>query len=335
MSKTYNAQRIVALNEPLQWQRVERVLELAPNQVEVQVEAAGVCYRDLLDRRGAYPFIRLPIATGHEFSGTICRLGSEAAKRWQLSDRVANVHGDDHSAASGLSSFFGLVESGAYAEYIVAPEHCLVRVPDGVSFRDAAAVMCTAAVALRGLRSRGQLKRGESVLVSGASGGVGVHALQVAKMLGAGKVIGVTTSADKVEFLRSAGADQVIVADASEPRFHKDVGDGVDVVLETVGAPTFNASLRSLKPGGRLVVIGNVTAASAKLSIGLAILKELAVLGSSGCSKRDLEDVFKWIESGKFRAVIMCEMPLRDAAKAQSILEEKRVLGRIVLRPRL
>src|SRR5258706_304353 len=143
-----------------------------------------------------------------------------------------------------------------------------VRVPDGLATADAAFLHCTAAVALRALRRHGRLTAGQTVVMTGATGGVGIHALQVAKILGA-RVIAVTSSERKVDALRAAGADDVVVSTGA---FHRDVmsrtDGGADVALELVGAPTFNSSLRSLRMGGRLALVGNVTAERVELNPG-------------------------------------------------------------------
>src|SRR5262249_9354533 len=149
---------------------------------------------------------------------------------------------------------YGQTTDGGYAEEVLSWPSSLVRVPDAVPLDAASFLHCTAAVALRGLRRHARLQAGETVVISGASGGVGVHAIQVAKILGA-RVLAITTSAAKEERLRGLGADQVLLS-PPDGGFHKAVqaatGGGADVALDLVGTPTLNGSLRSLRMNGRL-----------------------------------------------------------------------------------
>ncbi|MBC8072211.1 MAG: zinc-binding dehydrogenase, partial [Deltaproteobacteria bacterium] len=176
---------------------------------------------------------------------------------------------------------------------------------------------------------------GERVLVTGASGGVGIHALQVAKALGA-HVIAATTSNAKAALLREYGADEVVVGEPAQ--LHHAVkratgGVGVEVALDCVGTPTLNAALRSLRQGGRLVVLGNVTTLRWEINPGFVILGELEVHGSAGCNRADLEQVLRWVVAGELRPVLQEVLPLAAAAEAQRRLEQRRVSGRLVLSP--
>jgi len=182
------------------------------------------------------------------------------------------------------------------------------------------------------LRERARVRAGETVLVTGASGGVGLHAIPVAKALGA-RVVAVTSSAAKAEALGARGADEVLVS--ADHEFHKPMrrAGGVDVVLDCVGAPTLAASMRSLKPTGRVVVVGNVTALRAELNPGLFILTEIALLGASGCTREDLADVLAWVREGRLAPVVAGTLPLAAAADAHRRLEARGVVGRLVLVP--
>jgi acryloyl-coenzyme A reductase len=226
---------------------------------------------------------------------------------------------------------FGITIDGAYADHVLAPAGCLVPLPDGIPAEEGCFLACTAGIALRGLRERARLQAGETLLVTGASGGVGLHALQVGRALGA-RVVAVTSSAAKAEELRRRGADEVLVS--ADHAFHKQArGLGVDVVLDCVGAPTLNASLRSLRPMGRLVVAGNVTTSRAEVNPGLLILSELSIAGTSGCDRDDLRQVLAWVQEGKVRPVLAEVLPLAAAAEAHERLERKGVIGRLVLAP--
>src|SRR5579871_6740823 len=220
-----------------------------PGQALVRVRAVGVCYRDLLDRLGKYPFMKRPVVTGHEFAGEVAEGGAGAP--FSVGDRVAALHrppcgacdecrAGEETRCTGSFASFGHTVDGGYAEYAVADAAALVPVPDAVPLQQAAFLHCTAGVALRALRHRARLVAGETVLITGASGGVGIHAVQVARLLGA-RVVAVTSKESKAEALRAAGADDVLVAAGA---FHREAlarTGGADVALELVGAPTFHS----------------------------------------------------------------------------------------------
>jgi NADPH:quinone reductase-like Zn-dependent oxidoreductase len=229
---------------------------------------------------------------------------------------------------------FGLTLDGGYAEHVLAPAGCLVPLPDAVPFEHGCFLACTAGVALRGLRTRGELKSGERVLITGASGGVGLHAIQVAKALGA-EVLAVTSSEHKANELRETGADHVIVS--PDMKFHAEAqrksDGGVHVVLDCVGAPTLNSSIRSLRPMGKVVVCGNVTIGRHEINPGYFILMEAGVIGTSSCTRADLATVLGWVADGKLEPKLAEVLPLSSAVDAHRRLEDKGVTGRLVLDP--
>ena len=313
-------------------------------QVVVRVAACGVCHRDLIDRDGGYGFMRRPVVTGHEVAGTVEAVG-DGVRGFAVGDGVvtglrapcgecaACVAGDEvRCQASAV--VYGITVDGGYAERARLWASSLVRVPDGVDLAAAAILNCTAAVALRALRRHARLAAGETVLMTGASGGVGVHALQVARILGA-RVVAVTSSADKVERLRALGAGEVVVA--RDAGWHKEVmartGGGADVALELVGAPTFNGALRSLRLGGRAVVVGNITTERVEVNPGYLIARELTVAGSMGATRAELGEVLGWVRDGKLAPVIAARRPLGEARAAQAALKDKSVVGRQLLIP--
>ena len=313
-----------------------------PGQVVVRVAACGVCYRDLIDRAGGYPFMRRPVVTGHEAAGTVEAVG-EGVRGFAVGDRVATglrapcgacaaCAAGDEVRCQGSPVMYGITVDGGYAERMVLWESSLVRVPDGVDLAAAAMLNCTAGVALRMLRRHARVVAGETVLITGASGGVGVHALQVAHILGA-RVVAVSSSEEKAARLKELGADDVVIARGES--WHKEVlaRGGADVALELVGAPTFNAALRSLRMGGRLVIVGNVTQERIEVNPGYLISRELSVAGSMGAAKSELAEVFRWVEEGKLRPVVAARRPLAEAREAQAALKEKSVVGRQLLVP--
>lgn len=317
---------------------------LTPGHVVVRVRAAGVCYRDVIDRRGGFPFMKRPVVPGHEFAGEVVAVADDVTKL-AVGDRVVNLHrapcGECEFCLAGAEPrcsrslfMFGLTIDGGYAERVLAPSGALVLLPDAIGFESGCFLACTAGVALRGLRDRGGLTAGEKVLITGASGGVGLHAIQVAKALGA-DVLAVTSSAQKAASLGEAGADDVIVS--AKLSFHAEVkqrtGGGVHVVLDCVGGPTLNSSIRSVRPMGRVVVAGNVTVEHQTINPGYFILNEVTLSGTSGCSRADLRQVLAWVEQGAITPRLAEVLPLARAAEAQRRLEDKGVVGRLVLTP--
>ena len=164
--------------------------------------------------------------------------------------------------------------------------------------------------------------------------GVGLHGVQVAKALGA-RVLAVTSSEAKAEAIREHGADDVIVS--TDLAFHKEVKSktdgGVHLVLDCVGVPTLNAAIRSVRPMGRVVVAGNVTVERHEVNPGYLILNEVSIGGTSGCTREDLADVLSWVAEGKLAPVLADTLPLEQAPDAHRRLEQRKVTGRLVLRP--
>jgi NADPH:quinone reductase-like Zn-dependent oxidoreductase len=290
--------------------------------------------------------MKLPTVLGHEFAGEIVRLGERAGEAGlRLGDRVVNLHRPSCRACARCLAgepilcerawqSFGHTVDGSYAELVCAHHDVLVPMPAAISPEVGASLMCTAGVALQALRARGKLGLGETVLVTGASGGVGTMAVQLARRMGA-RVIATTTSEAKVDALRELGAHHVVVA--AEGGFHSRVldlsGGGVDLCLELTGAITFRSALRSLRRGGRMVVIGNIDTRKIELNLGALILYGYQLAGSASCTRRDLLDVFALVEAGELVPRIDRTLPLASAAEAHRLLEARAVVGRIVLVP--
>ena len=178
---------------------------------------------------------------------------------------------------------------------------------------------------------RGNLKQNERVLVTGASGGVGSSAVMLASRLGA-HVIGTTGNVEKNEkYIKNLGAKECISADKGFSKILEKNNNLVDMVIENVGAPTFTDSLRSLKPGGRLILIGNVSNASVKLPLGLCILKSLAIIGTDSIASEELEKMFLFLEKENLKPFIDRVLPLEQATYAHDLVEQRGVNGRLVL----
>ncbi len=307
-------------------------------QVSIAVEACGVCYRDLIDRGGRFPFLRLPVTPGHEVAGRVVAVGPDAHD-FKPGDRVGTMHRDaclecercragETSLCRSAMWVFGIMADGGYASSLLAPESALFAMPASLPAPQAAIQHCTFGTAYRDLVTLGRLAAGERVLVTGANGGVGSAAVQIAARVGA-HVIAVVRDARHGDALRALGAAEVLVDAGST--FHGAVGaDKLDVALDTVGAATFNASLRSLRVGGRLVVVGNIQPERASLNLGYVITNGITIIGGSGATRTDMAKLFAL---GPFESVIERILPLARADEAQRAVLAGGLRGRIVLVP--
>lgn len=314
-------------------------------QVLVAVKGSGVCHHDVINRNGGFPRTVFPAILGHEIAGEIVEVGS-GVRGFKVGDRVATLQlqpcGVCRACRQGRESlcregtgFFGEESPGGYAEFVAADESALVHLPSDVSAEVGSVLACAVGTALHAIRDRAQLRVGETVLITGASGGVGVHAIQLARLAGA-RVIAVTSSPSKADDLSRIGADDVVVSEDLD--FAQQVkkltsDEGVDAVLEIVGARSFPASLRSMRSGGRLVFVGNVTAQKVSVAPAMTILKELTIMGSDACTRQELVDVIDLVRRGVLLPVIDRKLPLTSAAEAHRLLEDREVKGRIVLVP--
>jgi acryloyl-coenzyme A reductase len=310
----------------------------AGDQVVVQVEACGVCYRDCIDRDGRFAFVRLPITPGHEAVGRVVAVGA-AVSEWRVGDRVATMHRDfcgscgacrrgDSSLCRSAAAVLGLLVDGGYATHLSAPSRCLYRAAD-LPGPAAAILHCTFGTAYRGVRRFGRLRAGQRVLVTGANGGVGSAAVQVAARLGA-EVVAVVRDEAAVEFVRGCGASAVLVDPGD--RFHKRIGQPVDVAIDCVGQPTFNAAVRSVAIGGRVVVVGNVVPKPVQLNLGYLITRGIELCGSSGATRDDMADVVALHCAHPFRFDTTV-ISLDNAETAQRQVRAGQLRGRLVLVP--
>lgn len=316
--------------------------DLRPREILVRVRAVGVCYHDIINRGGHLPRTKLPSILGHEIAGEVVAAGAEV-QAFRPADRVASIQrvpcGRCDLCRRGRSTlckegvFFGEEIPGGYAEFVAAEEQGFAKIPDGIPFEEASICGCTIGTAIHVVRTRGGVLLDESVLITGASGGVGLHAIQVCRLIGA-RVYAVTSSPRKEARLREAGADEVIVAPDLKfaPAVRRATGGrGVDVVLEITGALTFDQAMRSLAPAGRLIVVGNLETRPVSFMPGLVILKEIEIRGSFATTTAELSESFRLVTEKKIRPVVSKVMPLAEVASAHQILYDRGVTGRIVL----
>ncbi|RKH33785.1 zinc-binding dehydrogenase [Corallococcus praedator] len=327
--------------------RLETVPVPRPGKGEVllRVHACGVCYHDVINRRGNLPRTHVPAILGHEAAGEVVEVGPDTPG-WKVGDRAATLQrmscGECALCLAGRNSlcktdnrFFGEELQGGYAQFMVAPVRGLGRVPASLPWAVAATVCCTLGTAVHTLRTRAKVRAGETVLITGASGGVGLAAVQLAKVDGA-RVIAITSGEAKVAALKEAGADEVIVSrglDFGSEARKRTFGNGVDVAVEIVGSATFDQTLKSMAPGGRVVVVGNLESGVVNLNPGLVIVKELEILGAYATTREELDESLRLTAAGQVRPFVSEEVALADAGRAHFRLENREVAGRLVLVP--
>ncbi len=316
----------------------------APGEVLIEVRAAALNHLDLWVRRGLPIETTMPHIGGSDVAGVVAQLGADVDAGW-LGARVVV----DPSLSCGKCEWCGRGEHslcleyrilgehtpGGFAEYVAVPAANLYRIPDNFGFPAAAAAPLAYLTAWRALKTRGRLKAGESVLVTGASGGVASAALQIARYLGA-RVFAVTTG-ENVERVRALGAHVVYDRERVEyaRELWRDTGKrGVDVVVDSVGTQTWQANLRSLARLGRLVVYGATTGPMAESDLRLIFWKQIEILGTTMSTRAEFRAVMDLVFSGKLTPVVDEVLPLTAARLAHDRLEKGEQFGKIVLLPR-
>lgn len=307
--------------------------------VVLRVRATSLNYHDVFTRRGMPGIkIAMPAIMGLDVAGEIVAVGPGVAG-WAVGDRVLV---DPINRVEG--GLMGETVHGGLAELCRARAHQLIRIPEGVSFLDAAALPCAYGTALRMMYTIGQVKAGERVLILGASGGVGVCCLQLAKLAGA-EVIACAGTDAKGERLRALGADHVINYAQQDfmkevyARFGKPVrrgagiGNGVDVVVNYTGGDTWVKSLRVLKVGGRLLTCGATAGYDPAEDIRFIWTFELQVRGSNGWMRDDVLALLDMVQAGKLKVIQEDAVPLDDAAAALARIEGRNVFGKMMVQP--
>lgn len=309
------------------------VPEPGPGQVRIAVRAAALNHLDLWVRRGLPIRIEMPHVGGSDVAGLVDALGAGVAG-WSLGDRVVVHPLLPPARAGGEPRILGEHLNGGFQEALVVDAANLRRVPEALSFEQAAALPVAFVTAWQMLVGRAGLQAGETVLVQGAGSGVGTAAVQIGRLLGA-RVIAATSSRVKQEGVRALGAHDVI--DYREENIYRRVlaltgGRGADVVFEHVGPATFEASVLSAARGGRIVVCGATTGRTARLPLPFLFARELSVLGVTLGPIEVLDRVLAHAADGRLVPVIDRVLALEACREAQEWLEGGRHFGKVVLR---
>ena len=298
-----------------------------PGEVLVRVKAASVNFPDLLLTQGKYQLkLEPPFTPGMDFSGIIDTLGEGVTGPLREGTDVA-----------------GGVRSGAFAEYIVVPVSSLQKKPPAMSFAEAASYSAAYLTAYVALVRRGNLQPGETLLVHGASGGVGLAAVDVGKLLGA-TVIATGASDDKLDKVIAHGADYAINVTQGFRDKVKTLtkGRGADVIFDPVGGDVFDESVRCIAFDGRLLVIGFTSGRIATVSTNMPLIKGFSVVGVRAGEygrqfpdkgRENVETIWNWAREGKVHPRVHAEFPLEKAMDAFAMLWNRKVVGKVVITP--
>jgi NADPH2:quinone reductase len=302
--------------------------EAGLGQVLVDVHASALNFPDVLMIEGKYqsrpPF---PFSPGGEIAGTVAALG-DGVDGFAVGDNV-----------------FGGIGVGGFAEQVAVPAGALVHMPDGMSYAQASGISTTYGTSYYALKQRAELVPGETLLVLGAAGGVGLAAVELGKAMGA-RVIAAASSAEKLAVARDAGADELI--DYSDGELKDKVkaltdGKGADVIYDPVGGSLFDQCMRSINWYGRVLVIGFAAGDIPRVPINLILLKSCQLVGvffgawsakNPAESRRNLEEVLDFYRAGKIQALVGREYPMAQYAEALRCLSERRAIGKVVLKIR-
>ncbi|RZL57993.1 MAG: NADPH:quinone oxidoreductase family protein [Variovorax sp.] len=296
-----------------------------PGQLVISTRACGVNFPDTLIIQGKYQFKPdFPFSPGGEVSGVVKETG-DGVTAFRAGDRVI-----------AATTF------GGYAEEVVADASRTLAIPDGMDFESAAAFVLTYGTSHHALKDRAQLRAGETLLVLGAAGGVGLAAVELGKLMGA-RVIAAASSAEKLAVCRAHGADETIDYAAEDLRVRlRELtgGRGVDVVYDPVGGAFSEPALRSMAWNGRFLVVGFAAGTIPSLPLNLPLLKGCSVVGvfwggfmrnEPERNRANLDEIAQWAADGKLRPHVSARYPLDRAAEALDALTGRRVQGKVVL----
>ncbi len=316
--------------------------ELGPDDVRVQVKAAALNHLDLFVREG-WPGLKLPLphVGGTDLAGIVSEVGANvqgvAVGDGVLVNPGLNFEADEDGRliVPPHPDIIGETRWGGLATHCVVPASHVLAKPASWTWEEAAAVPLTSLTAMQMLRKAGA-RKGHNVLVVGGGGGVAVMAIQLAKALGC-TVYATTGGPEKVQKVQELGADHVIDYKADQDWWKTVYGlsgkQGMDIVVDSVGAATWELSLRTLRNGGRLVTCGATTGPMGKTNIQLVFWKQLSILGSTMGTPQDLQDALALLESGQIRPVIDSIWSLDDTAEAQARMDAGHHFGKIIIMP--
>ena len=308
----------------------------------VQVNACGFCHHDLLVMEGTLRRgVQTPLVPGHEIAGVVTKVGRSVTRVWpgdHVVSLLTDACGRCQFCFQGLERLcpeakaLGHSLKGGMAEFISLNERTLVKIPNEIPFPHACLLACPIGVALKAIE-KAQIQDGETALVTGASGGLGSHLIQLATLKGA-RVLAITSDETKTPSLEALGASGVIPTgelDFSEIVLALTEDRGVDVALDTVGSPLFPQTLRSIAPNGRLVLLGEVDRAKVTLPLPEIIFRELQIIGSVGTTRHHIQEAARLVTEGRLTPTVSRILPWNQAENAYELMKHRRNVGRVVL----
>ncbi len=318
--------------------------EIEADEVLIRVEAAALNHLDLWVRQGI-PGVPLPMIMGSEAAGEVIRVGERAHNRFGLKvgDHVFNIpiHSCGHcsyclAGEENLCPEFkipGESMQGVQAEYIAVPAAYVYKQPENLNWAETAAFPLAGMTAYHMLVQKAHVQPHHTVLVYGASSGVGSAAVQIARAFGA-KVITTVGNEEKEKLAHQLGADYVLRYDReSVGKKVKEItnGEGADIIIEHPGQATWHESLRALKKGGKLVTCGATTGPRVEIDLRILFLKHQQIIGSTMGTRRDVIELIDLIEKGKFKPIIARTFTFEQVAEAHQFLESGKAFGKVVL----
>ncbi|MEM2983642.1 MAG: zinc-binding dehydrogenase [Candidatus Jordarchaeaceae archaeon] len=311
MEATMRAARFYKAGEPLTIEELP-IPKIGAGEVLIKVKACGICGTDVhIARDGTIPPAKTPITLGHEIAGEIAEIG-EGVEGWKIGDKVLVISsitcGACYACRSGREALcvnaqiLGLHVDGGLADYLKIPKNCLTKIPEGVPFEQAAIIDDAVATPYHAIITRGNLRLGETVAIFGC-GGLGSHAIQIAKLAGASKIIAIDVSDEILERSKMLGADFTI--NSAKEKTGKRIseiteGKGVDLALEFVGmATTIDRAVKSIRKGGRAVIVGIGPEKIELVSPYIFVYCEDQVLGSFGSNKEEIDRILELIKMKK------------------------------------
>jgi NADPH:quinone reductase-like Zn-dependent oxidoreductase len=306
--------------------------KIGDDEVLVRVKASSLNQLDLRLRSGKSPRpVDLPHIGGVDIAGDVAEVG-ENVKDLKVGTRVVI---DPTVKSGGPPRVIGVNLYGGFAEYVKVPASNVVPIPDDLSYDDASTLPICYVTAWYGLFERAGLKRGETVLVHAAGSGTGSAALQVAKISGA-EVIATAGTDEKLSKAKELGADETI--NYSNSDFSEEVkkitnNKGVDVIFDQIGASVWEKNIQTLSSKGRLLLVGVVGGGSATINFGPIIMKDISIMGVTvfNAPRNNLISVMNLVSQKTIRPVIDRTFPLKEAAIAQKLLEDRNQFGKIIL----
>jgi NADPH2:quinone reductase len=298
-----------------------------PGEILVDVKAAGLNFPDTLIIQGKYQFKpELPFTPGGEGAGVVAAVG-EGVSHLKVGDKV-----------------IFMCSNGAFAEKVVVPAMTAIPMPDDLSFEAAAGITLTYGTSYHAIKDRANIQPGETILVLGAAGGVGIATVELAKAMGA-KVIAAASTDDKLAFCKASGADELINYETEDLKTRlKEItgGKGVDVIYDPVGGDYTETAFRNMAAGGRHLVIGFAAGDIPKVPINLCLLKQASLVGvfwgawvamNPAAQVQNMTEILGMVADGRVRASVNDVFPLADVEAAYACLTERRAKGKVILTP--